>query len=175
MANELHDQRIPCVAANLIPNGAGYNDTIYQSCAGISGAVQGQTSLTGDQYLYSLLYSHSHVWRNFGIIWAFWAFFVTITIIFTNRWQPNSSKSGSLIPREHARQIKHQIEDLELAINEKTKENKTSATSSSPSSKDAATIDNQLVRNTSVFTWKNLTYTVKTPTGERILLDNVQG
>lgn len=172
MANELHDQHIPCVGTNLVPNGAGYNETIYQSCAGIPGAVQGQTSLTGDQYLHSLLYSHSHVWRNFGIIWAFWAFFVTITIIFTNRWQPNSSKSGSLIPREHARQIKHQTEDLESAVNEKKK--KTNATSSS-SSEDAATIDNQLVRNTSVFTWKNLTYTVKTPTGDRILLDNVQG
>lgn len=32
-----------------------------------------------------------------------------------------------------------------------------------------------LVRNESVFTWKNLTYTVKTPSGDRVLLDNVQG
>ncbi|KAG6039424.1 hypothetical protein E4U41_002666 [Claviceps citrina] len=32
-----------------------------------------------------------------------------------------------------------------------------------------------VIRNTSVFTWKNLTYTVKTPSGERLLLDNVQG
>ncbi|GKZ43326.1 hypothetical protein AbraIFM66951_004058 [Aspergillus brasiliensis] len=32
-----------------------------------------------------------------------------------------------------------------------------------------------LVRNTSVFTWKNLTYTVKTPSGDRVLLDDVQG
>ncbi|KAL4900240.1 P-loop containing nucleoside triphosphate hydrolase protein [Aspergillus multicolor] len=31
-----------------------------------------------------------------------------------------------------------------------------------------------LVRNTSGFTWKNLTYTVKTPSGDRVLLDNVQ-
>jgi ABC-type transport system involved in cytochrome bd biosynthesis fused ATPase/permease subunit len=32
-----------------------------------------------------------------------------------------------------------------------------------------------LVRNDSVFTWKDLTYTVKTPTGDLVLLDNVQG
>jgi len=31
--------------------------------------------------------------------------------------------------------------------------------------------DNTLVRNTSVFTWKNLTCTVDKPTGERKLLD----
>jgi ABC-type multidrug transport system ATPase subunit len=35
--------------------------------------------------------------------------------------------------------------------------------------------EEQLIRNTSVFTWKNLTYTVKTPSGDRVLLDNVQG
>jgi hypothetical protein len=36
-------------------------------------------------------------------------------------------------------------------------------------------IDTQLIHNTSVFTWKDLTYSVKTPAGERVLLDNVQG
>src|SRR5690606_7793057 len=35
--------------------------------------------------------------------------------------------------------------------------------------------EEDLVRNTSVFTWKNLTYTVKTSEGDRVLLDNVQG
>ena len=33
----------------------------------------------------------------------------------------------------------------------------------------------KLVRNTSVFTWRNLTYTVKTPDGDRVLLDNIDG
>jgi len=32
-----------------------------------------------------------------------------------------------------------------------------------------------LIKNTSVFTWKNLTYTVKVPGGERVLLDKVSG
>jgi hypothetical protein len=36
-------------------------------------------------------------------------------------------------------------------------------------------IAESLIHNTSVFTWKNLTYTVKTPSGDRILLDDVQG
>ena len=35
--------------------------------------------------------------------------------------------------------------------------------------------EQQLVQNTSVFTWKNLSYTVSTPSGDRKLLDNVQG
>jgi ABC-type transport system involved in cytochrome bd biosynthesis fused ATPase/permease subunit len=32
-----------------------------------------------------------------------------------------------------------------------------------------------LIRNTSVFTWRNLSYVVKVPGGERTLLDNVNG
>jgi ABC-type multidrug transport system ATPase subunit len=35
--------------------------------------------------------------------------------------------------------------------------------------------DENLNRNTSIFTWKNLTYTVQTPTGDRVLLDNIHG
>jgi ABC-type multidrug transport system ATPase subunit len=31
------------------------------------------------------------------------------------------------------------------------------------------------MRNTSVFTWRNLSYVVKTPSGDRTLLDNVHG
>ncbi|TVY47802.1 Protein SNQ2 [Lachnellula occidentalis] len=172
LANEFHGTVIPCVGQNLVPSGAGYTDLGFQSCAGISGAAQGATSLTGDQYLHSLSYSHTHVWRNFGIIWAFWAFFVFITIIFTNNWQSTSSKSGSLIPREHAKKIKQHAADVESAAQETTNEKKAD---SGDSSEDADTLENQLVRNTSVFTWKNLTYTVKTPQGDRVLLDNIQG
>lgn len=35
--------------------------------------------------------------------------------------------------------------------------------------------DKALIRNTSVFTWKDLTYTVKTSSGDRVLLDSVNG
>lgn len=69
-ANEFHDTIIPCVGLNLIPNGPGYANSSFQSCAGVGGAVQGTTFATGDAYLGSLSYSHSNVWRNFGIIWV---------------------------------------------------------------------------------------------------------
>jgi ABC-type multidrug transport system ATPase subunit len=36
-------------------------------------------------------------------------------------------------------------------------------------------LEDNLMSNTSVFTWKNLTYTVKTPSGDRVLLDDVMG
>lgn len=41
--------------------------------------------------------------------------------------------------------------------------------------KNAPPPDTSLIQNTSVFTWKNLTYTVQTPQGPRVLLNNVYG
>lgn len=165
LSNELHGKHIDCVGTNLIPNGPGYNDTGYQSCAGVGGAARGAVSVLGDDYLNSLSYSHSHVWRNFGIVWAWWALFVAITIIATTLWH-DASESGSnvLIPRERLRKHK-------AARNDEESQSKGSSHIASTSDR----LDGQLVRNTSVFTWKSLTYTVKTPSGDRVLLNDVHG
>lgn len=174
MGNELHGKEIPCVEQNLVPNGPGYTDPSHQACAGMNGALPGATSLTGDQYLSSLSYSHSNVWRNFGIVWAWWVFFVAVTIIFTCRWK-SASEAGSplLIPRELAKPQQPLQADEESQKQEK--DNDYVNTSSDGSGPDQGNMGNNLIRNTSVFTWKNLSYTVKTPSGDRLLLDNVQG
>ena len=178
LSNEVHGQIIPCVNNNLIPNGPGYTDSAFQSCAGVPGAIQGATSVTGDQYLQAFSYSHSHLWRNFGIIWAWWAFFVVVTIVATSNWKETAGKSGFLvIPREKSKKAPQLLPaDEESQVKEKPAPTKALAPlDSSSSSMDGKTIENQLISNTSVFTWKNLTYTVKTPSGDRVLLDNVQG
>ncbi|KAJ5708784.1 ABC multidrug transporter atrF [Penicillium malachiteum] len=174
LSNEFYGKTIPCVANNLIPNGPGYADSLYQSCAGVGGAKQGATSVSGVDYLASLSYHHSHLWRNFGINWAWWALFVAVTVIATSKWK-SAAESGNclVIPRErldaHRQNIKF---DEESQVQEKSKPSQNDARDSEDSSKD---IENQLVRNTSVFTWKDLTYTVKTPSGDRVLLNNVYG
>ncbi|KAI4146618.1 MAG: hypothetical protein L6R39_003391 [Caloplaca ligustica] len=178
LSNEVFGQTIPCVNNNLIPNGPSYTDSAFQSCAGVPGAIQGATSVTGEQYLQAFSYDHSHLWRNFGIIWAWWAFFVAVTIIATSNWKEMAGKSGFLvIPRENAKKNVQLLQDDEES---QTKEKPASKdqlapVDSSATSMDEKTIENQLISNTSVFTWKNLTYTVKTPSGDRVLLDNVQG
>jgi ABC-type transport system involved in cytochrome bd biosynthesis fused ATPase/permease subunit len=161
------------VATNLVPNGPGYADAAHQACTGVGGALPGNTFVTGEQYLGSLSYSSSNIWRNFGIIWAFWFLFVVLTIIATSNWKASGGKSGFLlVPREKAKTSKHNLSNDEesQAVQEKAAVN-----SSNTSSSDDTKVDDQLIRNTSVFTWKNLSYTVKTPSGDRVLLDNVQG
>ncbi|EHY55704.1 hypothetical protein HRR83_007920 [Exophiala dermatitidis] len=174
MGTEFHNTIIPCVGTNLVPSGAGYTDAQYQSCAGVGGAVVGQTYVTGDAYLASLSYHHSHVWRNFGIIWAWWALFVAITVVFTTRWKSDSERGSKLlIPRENVHLTRHLVGDVESQAQEKQ------VISSDSSLKEqqptAQTGGDNLIQNSSVFTWKNLSYTVKTPHGDRQLLDNVQG
>ncbi|KAH8653120.1 putative Brefeldin A resistance protein [Tricladium varicosporioides] len=181
LSNEFHNTIIPCVANNLAPNGPGYTDLLYQACTGVGGAAVGATQVTGDDYLASLAYSHSHLWRNFGILWAWWVLFVVLTIVSTNKWQATAGKSGFLlIPREKAKKNNHHLATDEESVTPQSAEKPAvneKPINSSASSSDGQTLatDKQLVRNTSVFTWKNLTYTVKTPSGDRVLLDNVQG
>lgn len=172
LSNEFHGQKIYCVNNNLIPNGFGYTDVAHQSCAGVRGATQGESFVTGEQYLNALSYSYSHVWRNFGILWAWWALFVAIIIYCTSNWQTTFGKNGFLlIPRENAKR-NHRI--LRDDAESQTKEKSASETTIQ-APMDEAHVNKHLIRNTSVFTWKNLTYTVKTPSGDRVLLDNVHG
>ncbi|KUJ19547.1 putative Brefeldin A resistance protein [Mollisia scopiformis] len=175
LANEFKGTIIPCVATSLVPNGPGYTDALHQACTGVGGALPGATSVTGEQYLASLSYSASNIWRNFGILWAWWVLFVVVTIVSTSNWKSQSGNSGFLlIPREKVKQTKHLTQDEESQPVPDTEKNV--PTSSGGSTSDGTKVnDDQLVRNTSVFTWKDLTYTVKTPSGDRVLLDNVQG
>ncbi|KAK0614906.1 ABC-2 type transporter-domain-containing protein [Bombardia bombarda] len=180
LSNEFHNNVIPCVANNLVPNGPGYSDIVYQSCAGVGGAVQGETSVMGDAYLASLAYSHANMWRNFGIVWVWWAFYVAVTIWSTTRWRPAADGGPSLlIPREKATAARALLMDEEAqsvrAENEKRLGSSSEDDTVIGSGEDSYGQDKDLIRNTSVFTWKNLSYTVKTPSGDRVLLDNVQG
>jgi ABC-type multidrug transport system ATPase subunit/ABC-type multidrug transport system permease subunit len=170
-SNEFHNTEIPCAGPNLIPNGPGYGPEVGgQSCVGVVGAAPGDTSVFGNSYLAALSYSHSHVWRNFGILCAWWVFFIAVTVFFTSRWkQVGEGGRKLLIPREKQNEATHflQSRDEEAQVDEQKD------TDFSSESDNNAEID--LIRNKSIFTWKNLTYTVKTPDGDRVLLDNVQG
>lgn len=171
LGNEFHDKIIPCVAQNLIPSGPGYGNAAFQACAGVQGAIQGSTFVTGEQYLSALGYSSTHIWRNFGVIWAWWVFFVAVTVVATDNWKESAGKAGHLlIPREKA---KHNRKFLRNDSESQPTDEKD--WTASGESSETSSIDKQLLRNSSVFTWKNLTYTVKTTSGDRVLLDNVQG
>lgn len=171
-SNEFHNTEMPCVGPNLIPNGPGYGPEVGgQSCVGVAGAAPGDTSFSGDSYLSALSYSHTHVWRNFGILCAWWVFFIAVTVFFTSRWKlVGEGGRKLLIPREKQNKAKHLLQscDEEAQVSEKKLD-------PGSESQSDGNVEKDLLRNKSIFTWKNLTYTVKTPDGDRVLLNNVQG
>ncbi|KAE8423502.1 ABC-2 type transporter-domain-containing protein [Aspergillus pseudocaelatus] len=167
LTNEFHDETIPCVGNNLVPNGPGYENVPsgHKACTGVGGAALGADFVTGDQYLTSLHYKHSQLWRNYGIVWAWWAFFAGLTMICTSFWSDGGNSASLYIPRE---KVKHGHKSDVEAQNEKNPNRGAGSRVSGPE-------DEHLTRNTSIFTWKDLTYTVKTPAGDRVLLDQVCG
>lgn len=187
LSTEFHGKTIPCVGMNLVPNGPGYTDPAFQSCAGVRGALPGEVFLTGDNFLKSLSYHEDHVWRNFAIIWAWWALFVCITAAATSFWHsPSDNGPSLLIPREKLKQrpVNHVSVDEEAVELVEVRAGSQDAASSAESASTvhaatanptATTSDQSLIRNTSVFTWRNLKYTVNTPFGPRLLLDDVHG
>ncbi|KAH7024760.1 brefeldin A resistance protein [Microdochium trichocladiopsis] len=181
MSNEFAGTTVPCVGANIVPLGAEYTDPAHMSCAGVPGLVQGETSVSGDAYLAALSYSGSHIWRNFGILWAWWALFAALTILCTMRWK-SAAEGGSPVatPRELVTKTTGQRKDEEAQpVPESSAEKRSSQFEAPPPGRQGSVVKRSvtasLVRNTSVFTWKNLSYTVSTPGGPRKLLDDVQG
>ncbi|KAM0670779.1 hypothetical protein ACQRIT_006673 [Beauveria bassiana] len=177
LSNEFHGKIVDCVGNNLIPSGPDYANSTHSACAGIGGGKPGTSFILGDDYLASLSYSHAHLWRNFGIVWAWWALFVGVTVWATCRWKSPSENGPSLvIPRENSKYVTINPNADEENLNAKEQPVSTDATPSSTEEEGSSdSLQNKLVRNTSIFTWKNLSYTVKTPSGDRLLLDNVQG
>ncbi|KAF2024223.1 ABC transporter [Setomelanomma holmii] len=159
MSNEFELTVIPCVYSNLVPNHLPqYSNSSHQSCAGIAGASAGATSLNGEQYLASLSYSPSNVWRNVGILFAWWILFVALTIFFTLRWNNAAgSTSALLIPRENHKKAAHILPpaDEEAQITEKQPH-----AGAASGDVNGNQVDANLVRNTSIFTWRNLSYVI---------------
>lgn len=171
MGNEFHDLILPCVNNNLVPNGATYTNAAYQGCAGVGGAVFGQTYVTGDAYLASISYSHSHLWRNVGVLFCWWLLFVLMAGYFmTFKIKDSASRGYQKFPREQQKLLANTPHNDE----ESQVEKRGPATAQSEGG-DISENAPALLRNTSVFTWRNLKYTVSTPSGPRVLLDDVQG
>lgn len=80
LSNELQGIVFQCVPRQLAPFGPGYAGG-PAGCA-ITGAEPGTTFVTGTAYLeFALGFSTSHIWRNFGIVTAWWIAYVVLGCI----------------------------------------------------------------------------------------------
>lgn len=155
MANEFTGLELDCVEPDYIPYGSGYpsGSSPYRGCT-----VKGSNSegvIDGAAYIKEQYnYTYHHVWRSFGIIIGFWAFFIFLTAIgFELR---NSSAGSSVLLYKRGAKSKKPDEE------------------SNVSAKSEGAILAQSGKQ-STFTWNNLDYHVPFHGQKKQLLDQVFG
>ncbi|KAL2818268.1 ABC-2 type transporter-domain-containing protein [Aspergillus granulosus] len=166
IANEFHGRRFECSQfVPAYPNLSG--DSFI--CA-VRGAVAGERTVSGDDYIYSQYrYSYSHVWRNLGILIAFWIFFTVIYLVATEINSATSSKAEFLVFRRG--HLPPNMRNLEKDQGDAPPANTALTEKPAEVTGDASAIPEQH----SIFTWRNVCYDIPVKGGQRRLLDNVSG
>ncbi|QKX59307.1 uncharacterized protein TRUGW13939_06439 [Talaromyces rugulosus] len=177
MGNEFHHLNIECTPPYLVPEGPNATPQ-HQSCL-IQGSEPGQTIVRGSNYIQTAYtYSRSHMWRNFGIIIAWFLFFVTLTMIGMEMQRPN--KGGSSVTIFLRGQAPKGVDD---ALKNKTSPGDEEAgdqtnRSAQNTENEPDASENQvegIAQNTAIFTWQNVNYDIPVKGGQKRLLDDVQG
>lgn len=74
LASEMGNLELGCISPQYVPFGPSYTDDAFRSCT-IASTSPGSDTINGESYV-ELQYNASSgtIWRNFGIIVAFWIF-----------------------------------------------------------------------------------------------------
>lgn len=176
MVNEFYDLTIECIPPYLVPQGADASAQ-YQSCT-LAGSTPGSTTVNGERYVESQYsYNRDHLWRNFGIIIVFFLFFVAVTALGLETQKPNKGGGAQTIfkrgeaPAAVAQAMMKGTtpEDEESG----SKSGDTLQESEDDSSDEKA--EKAVAKNTTIFTWQNVNYTIPTKGGSRKLLRDQEG
>ncbi|KAG2420320.1 ABC transporter CDR4 [Aspergillus terreus] len=169
MINEFSGRDFPC--AQYMPSGPGYENVPMSSkvCVG-NGAVAGQDHINGDAYINtSYQYYKEHLWRNYGIIVAFFFFFLFAYVICSELIRAKPSKGEILVfPRGKIPTFAKKAAapgDLETAP---TSEKQSLDTGSSDHTAS-------LAKQTAIFHWQDVCYDIKIKGETRRILDHVDG
>lgn len=174
ITTDFHGRRMQCTDEYLIPRGPGY-DTSRSTCA-FKGTIAGTTFVQGDAYIkQSFTYSFNHVWRNFGIVIGFYAFFIAVAAIGFEVVRPVSGGVNRLFflrgkKPDHLVLADEKVpEDIERGANaDDTLENTASA-------EDLKSIVSNGMATKDIFCWQNVDYVIPYAGAERKLLDSVSG
>ena len=178
MANEFTGLDIECVPPYLVPQGPGATPQ-YQSCT-VQGSRPGQTLVRGEDYIRTAFtYDRAHLWRNFGIITAFWIFFVVLTMMGMELQKPNAGGGAvTIFKRGQApKSVQDALEKGNVLEDEERAgpTGKESAIGDDSRSSDSDQSAKAVAKNESVFTYTDVNYTIPYEKGERKLLSDVQG
>jgi ATP-binding cassette, subfamily G (WHITE), member 2, SNQ2 len=182
MSNEFYNLELQCEPPYLVPQGPNATPE-YQSCV-LQGSQPGQTTVNGADYiLTAFTYSRTHLWRNVGLICAFFLFFVFLTMFGMETAKPNAG-GGSVTVFKRGQVPKKVEESIETGGRDTKDEESGEKTHSVEKPNESGSTDTDLARSTTmgqvaknetVFTWRDVNYTIPYEGQERKLLQDVQG
>ncbi|KAI9065216.1 pleiotropic drug resistance ABC transporter [Trametes sanguinea] len=179
MVNEFHAVHADCSV--LVPQGPAYaNITLDNQVCTTVGSVPGSLTVSGASYIaLSYGYSYSHLWRNFGVLCAFGAGFITILLILTENNTRIAGETSIMLFKRGSKSAVVQAAEKETAGDEE-KGAGAGAVAAAAQNGDAAAEKQELRDATpavkDVFTFQHLNYVVPVGGGkERKLLDDVSG
>ncbi|KAF1838619.1 ABC transporter-like protein [Decorospora gaudefroyi] len=173
LTNEFSDRTMDCSPSQLVPQGPGV-DPAYQGCT-LTGAPPNSRTVPGADYLQvSFNYSRSNLWRNFGVVIAFTVLYLLVTVIATETISFAQSGGGALIFAKTKR-AKRAVKEEAPADEEKGVVSEVNSSSSGTVAQQEDEALESITSSESIFTWKDVEYTVPYQGGERKLLNKVNG
>ncbi|KAI1641146.1 ABC-2 type transporter-domain-containing protein [Biscogniauxia mediterranea] len=182
LTNEFSGRTMQCDPQQLVPQGPNVQPG-YQGCA-LSGAQINSNFVTGDNYLNTTFnYSRSNLWRNFGVVIAFAVLYILVTVIAAEKVDFSPGDGGALVFKK-TRAGKKKIADTQRSPDVEKNGSADGSASSGVLEKPgvSATAEEQqreameqLTNSDSIFTWRDVEYTVPYLGGERKLLNKVNG
>jgi hypothetical protein len=174
MVNEFHNLEITCVPPQLIP---AYGTPANQGCA-LPGSSPGTNIVSGDAYVMAQLsYSYSHLWRNVGIVIAFWAFFVAMTLLGMEMiLKPHKGGGNVNVYRKGGapENVQKALEDNTTVNDVEAQDGETEELGRERSQQQDKELQD-IAKSETIFTWSDIRYIIPIKGGKKVLLDDVQG
>ncbi|TYJ57551.1 hypothetical protein B9479_001633 [Cryptococcus floricola] len=160
MANEFRTRTLRCEDSDMVPSGAGYTDAAYQVCS-IAGSQPGSRDVPGMDYVSHIYgYEASHIWRNIGIMWAFFAGYVILIIIGSNLLIRETPDSAQKVYKRGA-------STQTLSVEEKSVQGKAALEQINGPDKRGS--------EAPVYTFEDVRYTVQADGQDKQLLNGISG
>ncbi|EKG16532.1 ABC transporter-like protein [Macrophomina phaseolina MS6] len=181
LSNEFSNRVMDCAPEQLVPQGP---DVVpgYQGCA-LSGASPNSQTVPGADYIgTTYTYTRSHLWRNFGVVIAFTVLYILITAAATELFSFAEGGGGALMFKR-SKKAKQALKEQKRPDDEE----KAAADVARPTANEDADLAmaktkskaeealESISNSDSIFTWKDVSYTVPYLGGEKKLLNNVSG
>ncbi|KAG8789944.1 hypothetical protein FRC12_013096 [Ceratobasidium sp. 428] len=173
IVNEFHGLRGEC--SHFVPSGPGYENIGLgnQVCATV-GAMAGQSFVDGDAFVEaSYGYSYNNLWRNFGIVLAFWVGFLIWFLFATERASHMAGGATQLVFKQNAK-----IPSLDDHRDAEDTESGRAFTDvvTEKYQQEAKAAQRSLPKPDLVFSWYHMNYDIPLSGGNtRRLLDDVSG